>query len=95
MELNDPEEAMGIRKTLAHDIRLKKNPQVKEDTFWGFLRIFMKLCWCKAQLAPPHRNCINGVANPEAVYMLLRFQILCIDRFFFFFKKALTLTGIC
>ena len=44
MELNDPEEAMGIRKVLAHDIRLKKNPQVKEDTFWGFLRIFMKLC---------------------------------------------------
>ena len=34
MELHDAEESMGIRKILAHDIRMKKNPQTKEDTFW-------------------------------------------------------------
>ena len=33
MELHDTEEAMGIRNILAYDIRMKKNPQTKEDTF--------------------------------------------------------------
>ena len=27
---------MGIRKMLAHDIRMKRNPQTKEDTLWIF-----------------------------------------------------------
>ena len=36
MELHDAEETMGRRKILAHDIRMKKNPQTKEDTFWIF-----------------------------------------------------------
>ena len=27
MEFHDAEEAMGIRKILAHDMRMKKNPQ--------------------------------------------------------------------
>ena len=36
MELHDAEESMAIRKILAHDIRMKKNPQTKEDTFWIF-----------------------------------------------------------
>ena len=36
MELHNAEEAMGIRKILAHDIRMKKNPQTKEDTLWIF-----------------------------------------------------------
>ena len=34
--LHDTEEAMGMREILAHDIRMKKNPQNKEDTFWIF-----------------------------------------------------------
>ena len=34
MELHDPEESMAIRKILAHNIRMKKNPQTKENTFW-------------------------------------------------------------
>ena len=34
MELHDAEEAMGMRKILAHDTRMKKNPQTKEGTFW-------------------------------------------------------------
>ena len=41
MELHDAQEAMGIRKILAHDIRMKKNPQTKEDTFW----IFKEFLW--------------------------------------------------
>ena len=65
MELQDAEEAMGIRKILAHDIRMKKNPQTKKDTFWIFTDF--------------HGNFINCVANPEIVYMLLCFQILSID----------------
>ena len=36
MELHDAEEVMGIRKILAHDIMMKKNPQIKENTFWIF-----------------------------------------------------------
>ena len=34
----------------------------------GFSRILMELCGLKVQLAPPHGNLINGVANPEIVY---------------------------
>ena len=33
--MDDAEEVMGMRK-IAHDIRMKKNPQSKEDTFWTF-----------------------------------------------------------
>ena len=39
MELNDAEEAMGIRKILPHDIRMKRNPQTKKGYllyFYGF-----------------------------------------------------------
>ena len=34
MKLHDAEESMAIRKILADNIRMKKNPQTKEDTFW-------------------------------------------------------------
>ena len=76
MELNDAEESMAIRKILAHDIRMKKRTRRTLSA----LRIFIELCGPKVQLAPPHGNFINGVANPEIVYMLLRFQIFCIYR---------------
>ena len=39
MELYDAEEAMGMRKILARDVRMKKNPQTKEDIFWIFTDI--------------------------------------------------------
>ena len=41
MELHNAEEAMGIRKILAHDFRMKKNPKSKEDTriFKDFHRV--------------------------------------------------------
>ena len=58
-------------------------------TLSGFLQMFMELCGSRVQLAPPHGNFINGVANPEIVYMLLCFQILCIDWFFFKKKRLL------
>ena len=34
MKLHDAEESLAIRKILADNIRMKKNPQTKEDTFW-------------------------------------------------------------
>ena len=66
MELHDAEEAIEMRKTLAHNMRMKKNPQTKE-ALSGFLRIFMELCESKVQLVPSHGNVINGVTNPEIV----------------------------
>ena len=75
MELHDEEEAIGMRKILLHDIRKKKNPQTKGRFLW----IFIELCGSKVQLAPLHGNFISVVANPKIVYMLLFFQILCID----------------
>ena len=50
MQLHDAEEAIGIRKILAHDIRMKRNPQTKEDTFWifkdfhGLIRVQSSTC---------------------------------------------------
>ena len=58
-------------------------------TLSGFLRIFMELCRSKVQLVPPHGNLISGVSIPEIAYMLLRFQILCIDWFFLKKKRLL------
>ena len=34
MKLHDAEESLAIRKILTDNIRMKKNPQTKEDTFW-------------------------------------------------------------
>ena len=36
MELHDAERAIGMRKILAHSVRMKNNPQTNEDTFWIF-----------------------------------------------------------
>ena len=33
------EEAVGMSNILAHNIRMKKNPQTKEDTFWIFTEV--------------------------------------------------------
>ena len=49
------------------------------QTLSGFLRIFMGLCGSKVQLALPHGIVSSGVTNPEIVYILLPFQILCIN----------------
>ena len=60
-------EGLGMRKILAHSIRMQQNSQTREDTFWRFTD-FHKLCGSKVQLATPHKNFINGVANTELVY---------------------------
>ena len=65
-------------------------------TLSGFLRISMEFGGCKVQLEFLHENFISDVANPEILYMLLRFQILFIDFFidfyWFFSKKNKTFT---
>ena len=78
MEHHNAEEAIVIRKILAHDIRVKKNPQTKEDTLWIF-KDFHDVMRVHSVTWPPHENFISGVANPEMVYMLLRLQILYIN----------------
>ena len=78
MERHNVEEAMVIRKILAHDIRMKKNPQTKKDTLWIF-KDFHDVMRVYSVTWPPHGNFISGVANPEMVCMLLRLQILYIN----------------
>ena len=69
---------MVIRKILAHDIRMKKNPHTKEDTLWIF-KDFHDVMRVHSVTWPPHGSFISGVANPEMIYMLLRLQILYIN----------------
>ena len=47
---------------------MQKNPQTRAEfsAFWG---IFIKLCRSKVKLTPPHGNLINGVTNPEIIYL--------------------------
>ena len=66
---------------------MQKNPQAKKIASWIFMD-FHGIMRPKVQLAPPHRNFINGLDNPEITYMLLLFQILCIDWLYFFRKNA-------
>ena len=67
-----------MRKILAHDIRMQKNPQTKGDTFsifadfHGDTRVQSPTCTAA-------RNFISGVANSEIVFVLLLFQIISID----------------
>ena len=74
-------------KNISSDIRMQKNPQTKKDTSWN-LQIFMESWGYNIQLALPHGNFISDLANPEIVYMLLLFQILCIDWLYFFRKNV-------
>ena len=50
-------EGLGM---IAHGIRMQNNH--------GFSWIFIDLCGSKVQLAPLHKNFINGVANSEIVH---------------------------
>ena len=54
MELHDAEESMAIKKMLAHDIRMKKNPQTKEDTFW--IEDFYGVMWVQSPTCSPARK---------------------------------------
>ena len=66
---------------------MQKNPQAKKIASWIFID-FHAIMRPKVQLAPPHRNFINGLDNLEITYMLLLFQILCTDWLYFFRKNA-------
>ena len=46
---------MGTRKILARDIRMKKNPQIKEDTFWIFTD-FLVVMWVQSPTSTPARK---------------------------------------
>ena len=63
---------MGMRKILAYDIMMQKNPQTKEDTFWIFTD-FHEVMRVQSPTCTQHENLIHGVANPEIFYMLLLF----------------------
>ena len=58
-------EDLGMRKILAHGIRMQKNPQTRDKIFQS-----------KFQLSPAHRNFIHGIANPEIVYLQFVLPIL-------------------
>ena len=72
---------LGMRKILAHGIRMQKNPQTRENIFWVFMD-FREVYGSKVQLAPPHGNFINSVANPEIVnsVQVLNFQKLLANK---------------
>ena len=67
---------MGMRKILVHGVNKSTN---QGGDFLGFCGFSWSYVRTKVQLAPPHGNFISGAANPEIVYMLLLFRILCID----------------
>ena len=71
---------MRIRKILAHDTDMRKNPQNKEDNLWIF-KYFHGVM--RVQSPTSARKFISGVANPKIVYMLIRFQVIYIDGFLF------------
>ena len=55
---------------LAHGIRMQKNPQTRTKIFWIFTDFHgVMLVQVKVQLAPPHVNLMNVVANSEIVYL--------------------------
>ena len=74
------EEAMGMRKILAHKILGCKRTHKPRRTLPGFFTDFMELCGSKDQIAPWHENFINDVANPKS-------SIRC------YFFKYFVLTG--
>ena len=77
-------EDLGMREILAHGTTMQKNPQTRAE-FSGFLRILMELCGSKGQFAPLLGNLINGVANPEIVYIILYHVLECVNNMFMFF----------
>ena len=87
MELNDAEEAMGIRKILPYDIRMKRNPQTKK----GYLLYFYGFSWCyaspKSNLYP--RMEILSMASLTPKYATTFANTLVLTDFSF--KKTLTL----
>ena len=70
MELHDAEEAIGMRK-------ISPNLKSKENTLWVFTDSHGVMRVPKSNLHPRTKISLIGVTNPEIVYMLLLFQMLC------------------
>ena len=70
MEFHDAEETIGMRKMLTHDMRMKKNPQTKGDTFW-IITNFHRVVRVQSQTCTP--------AQKFHQLALLLFEIFCID----------------
>ena len=68
---------------------MKKNPQSKEETFWIFRDFHEVMRGPKSNSHPRMEISSIGVTNPKIVYMLLLFQITCIN--WFFLKKGRSL----
>ena len=81
MELHDAEDAMRIRKILAHDIRMKKRHKPRR-ALDGFLKIFMELVGPKSNLHP--RTEILSVASltPKSSICCYVFKYLVLTDFF-------------
>ena len=73
------EEAIGVKSILAHNSRMQKNPQTKEDTFWIFMDFHHGVTRVQSPTCTPAWKFHQCVTNLEIVYMLLLFQIFCID----------------
>ena len=60
-------EGLRTRKTLAHSIRMQKNPKTKEEIFWISTDLW-SYAGPKSNLHTLHRNFINVITNSEIVY---------------------------
>ena len=84
MELHDAEEAIGMRKILADDMTMKKNPETKEETFCFFTDFHGVTRVTKSNLHSRTEISSPGVTNPDFVCYFFKYLVL-ID---FFIKKA-------
>ena len=88
MELHDAEEAIRMRKILAHDMRMKKNPQTKEDTFWIFKDFHGVMRVQKPNCTPARKfhQLVSLIQKSSICYYFFKYFVL-IDFFFFLLKK--------
>ena len=87
-----------MRKILAHMVLGCKRIHKPGLVFSAILPIFMELCRSKVQPTLPHGYFINGVANPEIIYLeiFVLFDTNCNDflifnNFLISFKRRKTI----
>ena len=83
-----------MRKILAHDMRMKKNPQTKEDTLWIF-PYFHGVMRVQSQTCTPSRKfhqLVSPTPKSSICCYFLKYFVLIDFCFCFFCKKTLTLT---
>ena len=87
MGLHDAKEANGMRKILAHDVRMKKNPQTKEDTLWIFTD-FHGVMRVQSQTCTPSRKfhqLVSPTPKSSMCCYFLKYFVLIDFCFCFFF----------